>query len=90
MIYFRWVVMILAINLVMMLPAGQAAEPEEQVVKLETIVVTATKSEKNVEDVPGSISVQYLPGGIMISSGCNGSAIRILSKSCYLPLGMIL
>lgn len=57
MIYFRWVVMTLAIALALTPPLSQASEQEEQVVKMDEIVVTATKSEKKVEDVPGSISI---------------------------------
>ncbi len=36
---------------------GLAGEEESKAIKLETIVVTATKTEKRVEDAPGSVTV---------------------------------
>jgi len=54
---FKWVVIALALIMTIMPPGRKAEAKEEQVIKMDEIVVTATKTEKSVTEAPGSISI---------------------------------
>jgi iron complex outermembrane receptor protein len=53
----RWVISLAWIMSLVFPQVSWAKEGEEGVIKLENIVVTATKTEKKVEDAPGSVTV---------------------------------
>lgn len=56
----KFLLLICLLGLIFTIPGGAIAEEKEkgaEVVQLEDVVVTATKTEKKVEDVPASVSV---------------------------------
>ncbi len=50
---WKWSIVTLAVLNFAMPQAGKAEEPLQEAIKLEDVVVTATKTVKKVEDVPG-------------------------------------
>jgi iron complex outermembrane receptor protein len=57
---FVFLLLICLLGLIFIIPGPALAEEKEKeggIIKLEEIVVTATKTEKNVEDAPGSVTV---------------------------------
>jgi len=53
---FKWVVIALALVMTIVSPGRKAEAKEEQVIKMDEIVVTATKIERKVTEVPASIT----------------------------------
>ncbi|MDA3832784.1 MAG: TonB-dependent receptor [Spirochaetales bacterium] len=56
----KFLLLICLLGLIFIIPGPALAEEKEKeggIIKLEEIVVTATKTEKNVEDAPGSVTV---------------------------------